>query len=149
MRSYILLAVLGLGTLGACTKHADENQAFCAGGRFDGDATGALPAKAVAKLTEAISAGADVRVKVTFLAADKDSANTDFWFKPVAVSVLRSVVYAESAPLKWPPTRYSWQIDSTAVGNIPIRASSDGKLSWVQGDGSAKTESAPISWCVN
>ena len=142
-------SILIAAVLFGCSPKTESNLKDCKFGRLGGDQAGALSKAAAESLIQAINRGSNVRVKVTFLAGDKDSRNSEVWFEPVSITILDSVVYAESSPLKWPPSRFSWTNGDAAVGAIAMRASSNGKLSWVQKDESSRSESAPISWCLS
>ena len=147
--SNLALALLTLACVGGCNAAPKSEPSSCPVGQIGSDANGRISASDQKKLISAVNNGAKIRVKVTLLAADKDSTNTEVWFEPVSISVLNSIVYAESPALKWPPSRYSGYNEDTAVGAISLRASSDGKLALVQENDSAKSEGAAISWCLS
>jgi hypothetical protein len=121
----------------------------CSKGWLVSSGTYGLNRAASEKLVNSINAGYSVKVRLTFAPGDKDSLPTTFWFEPIALAILDDVVHAESAPLKWSPSRYSWANDATAVSTISIRASSNGRYDWVQGEEPSKTEATEIGWCLN
>jgi hypothetical protein len=120
----------------------------CSRGWFVSSGTHGLNISNTTRLIAGVRSGRQLAVRIFIPPGDSDSKPTEFWFSPTAVMILDDIVHAESAPLRWPPSSYSWTSDSTAVGTVSYRVASNGAVASVQGDQAARSEPRQVAWCL-
>ena len=134
-----MLALLAFmaGTAG----YAQEVVTACPNGLLESrDVSGLNPSQTV-KLSGHVEKGRTVRVRVFQSPADADSTASVFWFTPISIRILNGLVFAESPPMRWGQSAYTWTNTSVMVEPISYRVGSNGQLEGYQPAGDAKISS--------
>jgi hypothetical protein len=143
-----LLAVSAF--MAGSAAYAQEPATACPGGLLEArDESGLNPSQTI-KLSDHVEKGRTVRVRVFQSPADADSTTSVFWFTPISIRILNGLVFAESPPMRWGQSAYTWTNTSVMVEPISYRVGSNGQLEGYQPAGDAKisSERAKIDWCL-